>query len=144
MVRNRIPKVFCSAEQPEFRRNKPIVPFIPSSAENFFLPTLVTPELRPNIFNDMRIWIQTFLKNRILYLRLKQQRKIKKTVHLCGQHVGCTLVITRRVLEDFSAQLSNSFLQALVLPQARAQEYSEQQAVSKHDKIGMKQDNQGR
>ncbi len=31
-VPNGIPKVFCSAEQPEFRRNKPIVPSIPSSA----------------------------------------------------------------------------------------------------------------
>jgi hypothetical protein len=33
MVRNGIFIVFCSAEQPEFRRNKPIVPAIPSSAE---------------------------------------------------------------------------------------------------------------
>ncbi len=33
MIRNGIPRVFCSAEQPEFRRNKPIVPSIPSSAE---------------------------------------------------------------------------------------------------------------
>jgi hypothetical protein len=33
MVRNGIPRVFCSAEQPEFRRNKPIAPSIPSSAE---------------------------------------------------------------------------------------------------------------
>ncbi len=44
MIRNGIPRVFCSAEQPEFRRNKPIVPSIPSSAEQFFcrkLPTLV-------------------------------------------------------------------------------------------------------
>jgi hypothetical protein len=32
-VRNRIPSVFFSAEQPEFHRNKPIVPSIPSSAE---------------------------------------------------------------------------------------------------------------
>jgi hypothetical protein len=42
-VRNGIPRVFCSAEQPEFRRNKAIVPSIPSSAEIFFcrkLPTL--------------------------------------------------------------------------------------------------------
>jgi len=28
MVRNIIPRVVCSAEQPEFRRNKPIVPAI--------------------------------------------------------------------------------------------------------------------
>jgi hypothetical protein len=38
-----IPRVFCSAEQPEFRRYKPIVPSFPSSAEYFFcrkLPTL--------------------------------------------------------------------------------------------------------
>jgi hypothetical protein len=27
----------CSAEQPEFRRNKPVVPSIPSSAELFFV-----------------------------------------------------------------------------------------------------------
>ncbi len=33
LIRSRIPRVFCSAEQPEFRRNKPIVPYIPSSAE---------------------------------------------------------------------------------------------------------------
>jgi hypothetical protein len=33
MVQNGIPKVSCSAEQPEFHQNKPIVPFIPSSAE---------------------------------------------------------------------------------------------------------------
>jgi hypothetical protein len=33
MVRNGITKVFCSAEQLEFRRNKPIVPSIPSSME---------------------------------------------------------------------------------------------------------------
>jgi hypothetical protein len=32
-VRNGIPRIFRSAEQPEFRRNKPIVPSIPSSAE---------------------------------------------------------------------------------------------------------------
>jgi hypothetical protein len=32
-VRNGIPRIFCSAEQPEFRQNKPIVPSIPSSAE---------------------------------------------------------------------------------------------------------------
>jgi hypothetical protein len=36
-VRNRIPRVFCSTELPEFRRNKPIVPSVPSSAEYFFL-----------------------------------------------------------------------------------------------------------
>ncbi len=44
-VRNGIPRIFCSAEQPEFRRNKPIVPSIPSSAEYFFcrkLPILYT------------------------------------------------------------------------------------------------------
>jgi hypothetical protein len=33
MVRNGISRVFCSAEQPEFRRNKPVVPSIPSFAE---------------------------------------------------------------------------------------------------------------
>jgi hypothetical protein len=33
MVRNGIPRVLHSAEQPEFRRNKLIVPPIPSSAE---------------------------------------------------------------------------------------------------------------
>ncbi len=33
IVRNGIPRIFCSAEQPEFRRNKPIVPSIPSSTE---------------------------------------------------------------------------------------------------------------
>ncbi len=33
MIRNGIPRVFCSAEQPEFRQNKPVVPSIPSSAE---------------------------------------------------------------------------------------------------------------
>ncbi len=33
MVRNGISRVLRSAEQPEFRRNKPIVPPIPSSAE---------------------------------------------------------------------------------------------------------------
>jgi hypothetical protein len=46
-VRNGIPRVFCSAEQPTFRRNKPIVPSIPSSAEYFFcckLPTLSRSE----------------------------------------------------------------------------------------------------
>ncbi len=32
-VQNRIPRVSCLAEQPEFRQNKPIVPSIPSSAE---------------------------------------------------------------------------------------------------------------
>ncbi len=31
MVRNTIPRIFCSAEQPEFRRNNPIVPSISSS-----------------------------------------------------------------------------------------------------------------
>jgi|688.fasta_scaffold932393_1 hypothetical protein len=36
MVRNGSPRVFCSAEQPEFHRNKPIVPSFPSSAEQFF------------------------------------------------------------------------------------------------------------
>jgi hypothetical protein len=44
MVRNGIPRVLRSAEQPEFRRNKPIIPSIPSSAESFFcrkLPTLI-------------------------------------------------------------------------------------------------------
>ncbi len=43
---NRILRVFCSAEQPEFRRNKPIVPSIPPSAEQFFcqiFPTLCRP-----------------------------------------------------------------------------------------------------
>ncbi len=30
-LRNGIPRIFCSAEQLEFRRNKPIVPSIPSS-----------------------------------------------------------------------------------------------------------------
>ncbi len=30
MVRNGIPRVFCPVEQPELRRNKPIVPSIPS------------------------------------------------------------------------------------------------------------------
>jgi hypothetical protein len=33
IVQNAIPRVFCSAEHQEFRRNKPIVPYIPSSAE---------------------------------------------------------------------------------------------------------------
>ncbi len=33
MVRNRIPKVFSSTEQPDFCRNKPFVPSIPPSAE---------------------------------------------------------------------------------------------------------------
>ncbi len=33
MVRNGIPRVFCSAKQSEFRRNKPFVQSIPSSAE---------------------------------------------------------------------------------------------------------------
>jgi hypothetical protein len=33
VVRNGIPRVSCSAEQPEFRWNKPVVPSIPSSAE---------------------------------------------------------------------------------------------------------------
>ncbi len=33
MIRNGIPRVFCSAEQPEFRRNEPIVPSSTSSAE---------------------------------------------------------------------------------------------------------------
>jgi len=38
MVQTGILKVFCSPEQPEFRRNKPFVPsIIPSSAEYFFL-----------------------------------------------------------------------------------------------------------
>jgi hypothetical protein len=32
-VPNGILRIFCSAEQPEYRRNKPIVPSIPSSAE---------------------------------------------------------------------------------------------------------------
>ena len=32
-VPNGIPRVFCSAEKQEFRRNKPIVPSIPASAE---------------------------------------------------------------------------------------------------------------
>jgi hypothetical protein len=32
-VRNGIPRIFCSAEQPEFLQNRPIVPSIPSSAE---------------------------------------------------------------------------------------------------------------
>jgi hypothetical protein len=42
-VRNGIPRGFCSAEQPEFRRKSPFVPSIPSSAELFFcrkFPTL--------------------------------------------------------------------------------------------------------
>jgi hypothetical protein len=34
IVRNGLPRVFCSAEQPEFRRNKPIVQSIPSSGNN--------------------------------------------------------------------------------------------------------------
>jgi hypothetical protein len=45
-VRNGIPRVFCSAEQPEFRQDKPIVPSIPSFAETNFcwkLPTLLGP-----------------------------------------------------------------------------------------------------
>jgi hypothetical protein len=33
MVWNGIPRVFCSSEQPEFRRNKQIFPSTPSSAE---------------------------------------------------------------------------------------------------------------
>jgi hypothetical protein len=37
VVRNGIPRVSCSAEQSEFRRNKPIFPWIPSSAEYFFV-----------------------------------------------------------------------------------------------------------
>ncbi len=37
MVRNGILRFLCSPEQPEFRRNSPIVPPIPSSAENFFV-----------------------------------------------------------------------------------------------------------
>ncbi len=36
MVWNRIPGVLCSAEQPEFRQNKPTVPYIPPSMEIFF------------------------------------------------------------------------------------------------------------
>ncbi len=37
VVQKGIPRVSCSAEQSEFRRNKPIVPSIPSSEEYFFL-----------------------------------------------------------------------------------------------------------
>jgi hypothetical protein len=47
VVRNRIPRVSCSAEQLEFRRNKPIVSSIPSSSEKFFcrkLSTLAVPK----------------------------------------------------------------------------------------------------
>jgi hypothetical protein len=42
-VRNGIPRVFCSAEQPEFRRNKPIVPSSVFRGIIFcrILPTLV-------------------------------------------------------------------------------------------------------
>jgi hypothetical protein len=43
-VRNRIPRVFCSAKQPEFRTKYPFVPTILSSTELFFcrkFPTLV-------------------------------------------------------------------------------------------------------
>ncbi len=36
-VRNGIPRAFCSAEQPEFRRKKPFVSSIPSSVELFFV-----------------------------------------------------------------------------------------------------------
>jgi hypothetical protein len=41
-VRNRITRVFSFAEHTEFRRNKPIVPSIPSSAEKFFGRILAT------------------------------------------------------------------------------------------------------
>ncbi len=41
---NGIPRVFCSAKQPEFRRNKPIVPSIPTSAE-YFLSEIANPSL---------------------------------------------------------------------------------------------------
>ncbi len=37
MVRNVIPRDFCSAEQPEFRRNKPFVTSIPYSEELFLV-----------------------------------------------------------------------------------------------------------
>ncbi len=46
-VRNGIPRVFCSAEQPEFRRNQPIVPSIPSSAEYNFLSDIANPSCDP-------------------------------------------------------------------------------------------------
>jgi hypothetical protein len=41
-VRNRIPRVYCSAEQPEFCRNKPNVPSVSSSADYFFCQKLPT------------------------------------------------------------------------------------------------------
>jgi hypothetical protein len=46
-VWNRSPRVFCSAEQPEFRRNKSIVLCIPSSAE-FFLSEIANPSAGPH------------------------------------------------------------------------------------------------
>ncbi len=55
IVWNGILEVFCSAEQPEFRRNKPFVSSIPSSAELFLseipIPTLthVQIETQPSL-----------------------------------------------------------------------------------------------
>jgi hypothetical protein len=46
-VRNGIPRGFCSAEQPEFRRKSPFVPSTRSSAKLFFcrkFPTLVSKD----------------------------------------------------------------------------------------------------
>jgi hypothetical protein len=49
MVRNGIPRVFCSAEQPEFRRNQATVPSIPSSEKKFFCRKLPTLERNQNV-----------------------------------------------------------------------------------------------
>ncbi len=65
----RILRVFCSAEQSEFRRNKPFVPSIPSSAEKFVwrkLPTLAgftKPEGKgKNGLNINRKWLVSLQK----------------------------------------------------------------------------------
>ncbi len=53
-LRNGIPRVFCSSEQPEFRRNKPFASFIPSSAEFFYskFPTLGLGQYSLLMFRD--------------------------------------------------------------------------------------------
>jgi hypothetical protein len=59
-VRNGIPRVFCSAEQPESRRNKPIVPSIPSLWNNYFCQKWPTLPLCPTESNLQDFWIVSY------------------------------------------------------------------------------------
>jgi hypothetical protein len=67
-LRNGIPRAFCSAEQPEFCRNKPIVLSIPFSAEYFFVGNCQPYSLDylwahrktvTNISSSLKVWSQS-------------------------------------------------------------------------------------